>query len=253
MKTYENAVSIRSRQTFSIVWPHTGKIKLANFIWMTVSLVYRSDRMTFAETEICKKLNFMKSTYLWPCTKMTKVCALPRARRWSAIAWRVVALRWSRGGHLKIFITLKPDFLQSSCVIGWYSTECSIKLGTRFWELWNIEFMQKKDVPFWDSLSVKGRVPIFGRSLFNHANRVGAGALVPPLLEMASFMLVDCGVIWVRFPALPPMILLEEKDRVRPRRRVLEHWAAVEAGRAFCVGCCETETDMWLMETQFAP
>ena len=141
----------------------------------------------------------------------------------------------------------------SSCVIRWYSTECSIKLGTRFWELWNIEFMQKKDVPFWDSLSVKGRVPIFGRSLFNHANRVGAGALVPPLLEMASFMLVDCGVIWVRFPALPPMILLEEKDRVRPRRRVLEHWAAVEAGRAFCVGCCETETDMWLMETQFAP
>ena len=85
-------------------------------------------------------------------------------------------------------------------------------------------------------------MPIFGRSLFNHANRVGGGALVvPPLLEMASFMLVDCGVIWARFPALPPMILLEEKDRVRPRRRVLEHWAVVEAGRAFCVGCCETE------------
>ena len=39
LKTYENAVSIRSRQTFSIVWPQTGKIKLANFIWITVSLV----------------------------------------------------------------------------------------------------------------------------------------------------------------------------------------------------------------------
>lgn len=48
--TYEKAVSMLSRHTLSIIWPHTGKIKLANFIWITVSFGYRSDSTTFAET-----------------------------------------------------------------------------------------------------------------------------------------------------------------------------------------------------------
>ena len=77
--------------------------------------------------------------------------------------------------------------------------------------------MLRGHIPECMILLLTPRVPILGRNLFNHAKRVGVSFL--GTVTTVLVVLLDCSCFRLELLLLDVIILLDENERVNPRRR----------------------------------